>query len=54
MKIEASDYTVQFEILGSNALYAEGEILRLSGRRTNNKNLSSQRVVVTISREVDE
>jgi hypothetical protein len=41
-------------IEGLTALYAEGEILRLSGRRTNNNNLSSQRVTVTISRQADE
>jgi len=33
MKIEASDHIVQFEILGSNVFYAEGRILRFSGRR---------------------
>jgi len=44
MKTEASDYTVQFEILGSNVLYAEDGILRFSGRRTNNNNIQQTRL----------
>jgi hypothetical protein len=52
MKTEASDYTVQFEISGSNALYAEDEILRLSGRRTDNNNLSNGKTVAMIFEEM--
>ena len=50
MKTEASDYTVQFEISGSNALYAEGKILRSSGRRTNNNNSPSFRKTWSVVR----
>lgn len=54
MKTKASDYTVQLEISGPKALCAEGKIQGLSGRRTSNNKLSSQRVVLAISREADE
>jgi hypothetical protein len=50
MKTEASDYTVQFEILGSNVLYAAGKILGLSGRRTNNNNFLGTIKVRSVAR----